>query len=202
MIIFVRNIKNMNIATTSLLENKKGRRLITLEKFLERYTNREDPFKYEWNKGTIEKKNRATNRDQFLIVEILMDALYVLKQKNVRGIFGQEVDMYLPTIDRTQRADIAYLSHEILKVSKDNRPIVCPFVIEIISKNDQINEVEEKIIEYFENGVQVVWVIFPRVKKVEVYTSAKNITICFGDDICTAAPVLDDFQISVNALLA
>jgi Uma2 family endonuclease len=69
-------------------------------------------------------------------------------------------------------------------------------------KNDQINEVNEKVIEYFANGIEVVWVILPRVKKVEVYTSVKNMTICFGDDICSAAPVLPDFTISVNELFA
>jgi Uma2 family endonuclease len=182
-------------------EKKKGKRLITLEKFLERYTNREDPFKYEWHKGTIEKKPRTMNRDQFYILQRLT-RLFTKTIAYIKGgeIVG-EVDMFLNSVERTRRADIAFLGDKMMLVSRNGLPLVCPFVIEIVSKNDQINEVEEKIIEYFENGVQVVWVIFPRVKKVEVYRSIRDITICFEEDICSAAPVLDDFEISVNELL-
>jgi Uma2 family endonuclease len=200
--IFVQNKLIMSTAIASVEKERPKKRLVTLEKFLERYNNREDPFKYEWNKGTIEKKNRTMNRDQYLIVEILTDLLYRIKDKNKRGFLGQEVDMYLPSIDRTRRADIAYLTRDLMELSKDNRPIVCPFVIEVISKNDQINEVDEKIIEYFENDVKVVWVIFPKLKKVEVYTSIRDVKICFDNDICSANPVMDDFNISVNDLFA
>jgi Uma2 family endonuclease len=192
----------MSTAIASAEKVSPKKRLITLEKFLERYSSREDSFKYEWNKGLIEKKERNMNRDQYLIVEVLTNLLYGVKKKNDRGFLGQEVDMYLPTVDRTRRADIAYLTRNMMKASRDNRPIVCPFVIEVISKNDQINEVDEKIIEYFENDVKVVWVIFPKLKKVEVYTSIRDVKICFDNDICSANPVMDDFNISVNDLFA
>jgi Uma2 family endonuclease len=79
---------------------------------------------------------------------------------------------------------------------------VCPFVVEVISKNDQINEVDTKLIEYFDNGVQVVWCVFPKLKKVEVYTSKVNVKICFGDTVCLVAPVMDDFEITPNVLFA
>jgi Uma2 family endonuclease len=187
------------IATLEKINPKK--RLISLEKFLERYNNREDPFKYEWNKGFIEKKEKTMNRNQFLIIRALMLAFDKTLSKKKGGLIIPEVDMYLPSVDRTRRADIAFLPNEQLLASKDGEATVCPFVIEVISKNDQINEVGEKIIEYFENGIKAVWVIFPKLKKVEVYTSVKNVTICFGEDICRANPVMDDFNISVNELL-
>ena len=191
----------MSAATLSKANPNSGKRLIKLEKFLERYTNREDPFKYEWNNGIIEKKNRTMNRNQFLIYQRLLK-LFVKTQTFAQdGIIMSEVDMYLPTVNRTRRTDIAVLTGNQTAESINGIPTVCPFAIEVISKNDQINEVEEKIIEYFENGVQVVWVIFPKVKKVEVYTSIRNIKICFGDDMCSATPVMPDFNISVNDIL-
>lgn len=89
-----------------------------------------------------------------------------------------------------------------MQMSKMADLSVCSFVAEVISKNDQINEVEEKLQEYFDNGVQVVWVIFPKLKQVKVYHSIRDITVCFGDDVCSAAPVLPDFQITVNEIFA
>lgn len=199
--IFVKNIIKMSAATLSKANPNAGKRLITLEKFLERYTNREDPFKYEWNNGIIEKKNRTMNRNQFLIIRALQNLFDTTFAKKEGGIITTEVDMFLPSVNRTRRTDLAYLSKQQMEESLDGFPSVCAFAIEVISKNDQINEVEEKIIEYFDNGVQVVWVIFPKVKKVEVYTSIRDIKICFGDDICSAMPVMPDFNISVNDIL-
>ncbi len=191
----------MSSAIASLEKISPKKRLISLEKFLEKYSNREDPFKYEWNKGAIEKKNKTKNRDQFLIYRHLQQLFYSTEIYKNGGILISEVDMYLSTFDRTRRADVAVLTPEQTEKATDGRPTVCPFVIEIISKNDQINEVEEKIIEYFENGVQVVWVVFPKIKKVEVFTSIKDVTMCFGEDVCSASPVMPDFLISVEDLL-
>ncbi len=191
----------MSAATLSIVKSNPTKRQITLEKFLERYTNKEDSFKYEWNKGFIEKKNRTMNRNQFLIIRALQLLFDKTQAKKEGGLITPEVDMYLPTVDRTRRTDLAFLTAEQMENSIDGMPTVCPFAIEVISKNDQINEVEEKIIEYFENGVQVVWVIFPKVKKVQVYTSIRDVKICFDEDICSAAPVMPDFNISVNGIL-
>ena len=179
-----------------------GKRTISLENFLARYTNREDPFKYEWNNGIVEKKERRINRTWFVMLQRLVRLFTQTEAYKENGLLMTEVDMLLPSVNRTRRTDIAYLTGEQMKNSRNGEPTVCSFVIEVVSKNDQAYEVEDKLIEYFANGVEVVWVIFPRVKKVEVYRSRKDVTICFDDDICSAAPVLPDFEISASALFA
>jgi Uma2 family endonuclease len=191
----------MSAATLPIVKTSPVKRYLTLEKFLDRYTNREDPYKYEWNKGIVEKKSRTMNRNQFLIIRALQNLFDRTQAKKQGGLITPEVDMYMPTVDRTRRTDLAFLPNNLMEEYRDGIPSVCPFMIEVISKNDQINEVEEKISEYFENGVQVVWVIFPKVKKVEVYTSIRDVKICFGDDVCHAMPVMPDFNISVNEIL-
>ena len=50
--------------------------------------------------------------------------------------------------------------------------------------------------------MQVVWVILPEHKMVNVYTTRKTVKICTDDDICSANPVLPEFEISVNLLFA
>ena len=180
--------------------SEKGKRFITLEKFIERYTNREDSFKYEWNNGTIEKKPKTMNRDQTKILQKLMRLFAKTKAYTEGGELINEVDMLMKSANRTRRADIVYMTAQQISESDNGILTVCPFVVEVISKNDQINEVGEKMIEYFENGVQVVWVVFPKLKKVEIYTSVQNVIICFDKNICSAEPVLSDFKISVNDL--
>ena len=80
-------------------------------------------------------------------------------------------------------------------------------MLETISNNDQINQLEKKITEYFKAGaggvpLKVVWNVIPEQQVVYVYTSRKNVKVCTDDDICSAAPVLPDFEISVNELFA
>ncbi len=188
------------MTATSLVQSKPRpiKRLISLDNFLEKYVNKEDSFKYEWNKGIVEKTDRTMNRNQFAIYRKLLNLFCKTTLFAQEGILMSEVDMYLPSVDRTRRADIAVLRGRQVDDSVSGEATVCPFVIEIISKNDQINEVEEKILEYFENGVEVIWIIFPKIKKVEVYTSIEDVKICFGNTICSAMPVLPDFNISVN----
>jgi Uma2 family endonuclease len=182
-------------------EVKKLKRFIKLETFLDRYTNRDDSFKYEWNNGFIEKKEKTMNRDQTKILQRLMR----LFAKTIAYMHGgeliNEVDMYMASHNRTRRADIVYMTPQQIEESDNGQITVCPFVMEVISKNDQINEVGEKMIEYFKNGVQVLWVIYPKLKKVEVYTSLENVKICYGENICSAEPVLNDFKIAVKDLI-
>jgi Uma2 family endonuclease len=180
----------------------KTKRLIALEKFLELYTNRETPYKYEWNNGIVEKTERTMNRDQFPLLRKLLRLFETTKAHAEGGILTTEVDMFLPKTRRTRRADIVFVSAELMEKAADNEPTVCPFVIEIVSKNDQINENDTKLIEYFQNGIEVVWFIIPKLQKVEVYTSIRDVKLCYAEDICSAAPVLPDFQISVNDLFS
>jgi Uma2 family endonuclease len=176
----------------------KSKRMVTLEAFLKRYPNKEDRFKYEWNKGIIEKSPRTMNRDQSLIQENIMAFFYANPIFRQYGAFIVELDMYIPSEDRTRRADLAFLTRKQMQESLDGDVSVAPFVIEVISLNDKLGETETKLQEYFDNGVQVVWQILPITKTVKVYTSPKNVTICRDTDICSAAPVLADFQVTAN----
>lgn len=180
----------------------KTKRLVSLESFLSRYPNRQDAYKYEWNQGIVEKSPRTMNRDQ---TKILQKILRLFAKTTAYANMGEmicEVDMYMQTKDRTRRADIAYMSSSQIENSVDGELSPCAFIVEVISKNDQINEVERKLSDYFDNGVQVVWVILPRLQQVKVYHSIREITVCLDDDICSAAPVLPDFEISVRELFA
>jgi len=175
---------------------------VSLPDFLIEYANREDPYKYEWNNGVVEQKPRTMNRNQFLIFQNLFFVFMKTGAFAAKGMLMCEVDMFLPFVLRTRRADIAYLSGEQMQASRDGKATVCAFVIEVVSKNDQANEVEEKKVEYFENGVQVLWVVYPTLKKVDVYRSIKDVTVCLNEDVCSAAPVLPDFEITVAGLFA
>lgn len=172
-----------------------------LPKTLEEFQNWEqiDGFKYEWNDGELIKFN-GMNKTHLKIYQILLK-LFVKKGLIEFGTLVAEQDVWLSGI-QMRRPDIAYFTDKQVDNTNNDHEEVPGFVIEIISGNDNINKVEEKIVEYYKAGVEVVWLIMPENEAVHVYTSRKNVKICTENDICTASPVLPDFALSANDIFA
>jgi Uma2 family endonuclease len=179
---------------------KKTPRILTLEQFHRLYDSREDDYKYEWHNGIVEKTPRTMNRSQLAIADRILRFFIKSKAFQTGGSLPHEVKMYLPLANRTRVADMAYLDAEKIKEKDDITPSISPFVIEVISKNDTADEIKEKLEEYFADGVQVVWHIYPKREVVEVYTSLENIKICKGETICSAAPAIPDFEVPAYAI--
>lgn len=172
-----------------------------LPRTLEEFSNWEptDGFKYEWNDGELIKFS-GMKQQQWYVYKVL-NALFIAKGYYQIGTFMAEPDVMLTGI-QMRRPDIAYFTDEQIKKGRKNENVVPEFVIEVISTNDQINPVRDKLREYFKHGVKVAWLVFPDFQEVEVYTSYKEVKICMDTDTCSAAPVLPEFEISVAAIFA
>jgi Uma2 family endonuclease len=177
----------------NLLVNKQ--KTISFETFQKKYNNRADGFKYEWNEGVVEKSRATTTRELF-IIEILVDFFYTLKKK-VGGILTSEVEQWTTT-SKFRKPDLAYFTKAQIKEGRADEKPLSKFMIELISNNDQINMVNDKVLEYFEAGVKVVWLIFPNQEMVYVYTSPTEVKICKNDIICSAESVIEGFSIKAG----
>lgn len=168
----------------------------TLDEFINWEPN--DGYKYEWNDGELIQFTGMKRKHLQLIKRL--NRLFLTTFAHQQG--GElicEQDVQLTGI-QMRRPDMAYFTDAQIKAD-DEEPIP-EFCIEVISSNDQINDLKAKLKEYFRHGVRVVWLILPEQDMVEVYTSVKDVTIYLDDDRCSAQPVLADFEISVNELLA
>jgi len=173
---------------------------ISWESFQQKYLSKEDKYKYEWVDGYVEKTTRAMHKEQlFLLRNLQLFFRKLLQQSEVEGFLMAEVDTFFDSNHR--RPDIAYLTDEQVESGKIGGEVVPKFIIEVISSNDQMNKVHQKMDDYEAAGVQIVWHIFPLLKKVHVY-KGKNMKVCKGKDICTAEPVIKGFKLSVNTLFA
>ena len=168
----------------------------SLDEFLAWEPN--DGFKYEWDDGEIIKFT-GMNKEQLYIYTIL-NKLFVRKGYIEFGALVAEQNVHLSGI-QLRRPDIAYFTDDQAMQGKLGEEMIPGFAIEIISTYDMINQLERKITEYFKAGVQVIWVVMPERQKVYVHTSPRDVKACIENDICSAAPVLPDFEISVNDML-
>lgn len=54
------------------------------------------------------------------------------------------------------------------------------FVVEVMSPNDRMSDVNDKIADYLDNGVRLVWLVDPELRKVSVYRPDRSLKV-FGE---------------------
>lgn len=179
--------KKTNIKTNKITEN------LSVQEFFVLQTQSEAIFEYD--KGEVIPIESMKNQERILVANILRK----FQQTKAYQNFGEllpETDCWL-TENQMRRPDIAFFTKEQIKESSENKNPIPDFVIEIISENDTINQVENKTKEYFEAGVKLVWQIFPNFEMVRVFTSRKKCYTFFDNDEFDAAPVIEDLRMKV-----
>lgn len=188
------SVKNLT-ATMPSPTVKKVKRM-TLEQFWNKYSDREDGFKYELNNGIVEKTPRRMKIKELYITDNIRRAFtQTSAYQKGDGLFEEVEIETLP--EQGRRPDMAYVTKAQLNKG-DNRSLPT-FVIEVISDTDGINRVNTKLLEYFEVGILVVWHILPQQQFIYVYTSPIDVKICRWEMVCSAAPAVD-FEMTANAI--
>lgn len=168
---------------------------------LEEFQHWEAPtngLKYEWFDGELIAFEKM-NKHHLKLIRLLTRLFTQTQAYQAGGLLIAEQDVMLTGI-QLRRPDFAYFSG--VQIDRNNRNVepIPAFVIEVISPTDDAEKVESKRFEYFKAGVQVVWSIYPEAQCVYVYTGIKSVVICIDEDVCSAAPVLGDFQVEAKKL--
>jgi Uma2 family endonuclease len=102
---------------------------------------------------------------------------------------------------RNRRPDIAFVSVGRLQSNKETdlaaraAEIVPDLAIEVTSPTDRAEDQREKILEYFQAGVLAVWVVYPRLRIVDVYESPNRIEVLTTADALRGGTVLPGFEL-------
>lgn len=73
-------------------------------------------------------------------------------------------------------------------------------VAEIVSTSDTAEVIKEKLTDYFAAGTQVVWLVYPRFKEVEVHTSSRTVRILQAEDVLQEPELLPGFTLKIAKL--
>ncbi|MCU0346338.1 MAG: Uma2 family endonuclease [Saprospiraceae bacterium] len=179
---------------TKASQKKTSSKAVSLDTYFKKYRDLEDGFKYELVDGIVEKTPRTMTPAQTFILNNLMRRFLTTKAYENGGNLFVEIEM-LTKPDQIRKPDICYRSAKQI-MDGDFSP--SEFVVEVISPNDKIEKVKDKLREYFAAGVKVVWHVFPVQQEVEVYTSARRSEVFSGADMVSAAPAIPDFQLKVD----
>ena len=104
--------------------------------------------------------------------------------------------------DRVRAADVLYISNEryAKRKSKSYLDIAPELVVEILSPADPAQELTQKLREYFEIGVVLVWVVDPEARIVYAYRSLTDVREFKETDALTGDEVLPGFNVPVAQL--
>ncbi len=105
--------------------------------------------------------------------------------------------------DTVRGPDVAYWSAERLPF--DQRPRGYPAVaadlcVEILSPSDRAVDIAEKVREYLERGVRLVWVIDPEDRTVTIHAPNQEPRVLADTATLTGGDVLPEFQVLVADL--
>ena len=128
-------------------------------------------------------------------------------QAQALGEAGMETLFHLPLpVDRNRRMDVAFVSYQRwpkgrLQSETDNAWDVVPeLAAEVISPHDTVDDLLDRIGEYFRAGVLRVWVVYPRRRLVYVYESDTKIQILGRADDLDGGGILPGFRLPLTAL--
>jgi Uma2 family endonuclease len=105
--------------------------------------------------------------------------------------------------ERNRRPDVAFVSSQRwpldrpFSLTENAWDVVPDLAIEVVSPTDRVEELADKIIDYFAANVRQVWVILPALKMVYVYESQTVIRGLFGSDELDGGAVLPGFRVSI-----
>ncbi len=107
---------------------------------------------------------------------------------------------------RNRRPDVAFVSTErwpadrALPIAENAWDVVPDISIEVVSPHDLAEDLLDKIIEYFQAGVRLIWVVYPKQRLVHVYTGPRSIRVIGDGDSFEGGPVLPGLSIPLMAL--
>lgn len=125
---------------------------------------------------------------------------WVKKDQGGKG-FDSSTGFHLP--DGADRSpDLAWVKLErwqsLTPEQRGKFPPLCPdFVVEIRSKSDSLRDLQDKLEEYLENGVQLGWLLDPQERKVYVYRPAQSVECLEDPATLSGEPLLKGFVLTL-----
>jgi len=132
----------------------------------------------ERNVGEFEHSRSQTNLASYCRVRE--------KQWGIVALTEQRVQV---TTERFRVPDVC-----VLKAGASRDPVLLrpPFLcIEILSKNDTMTEMQERIDDYLAMGVPFVWVVDPRRRRGHVYTESGRLEVAEAGVLRTSSPDME-----------
>ena len=126
------------------------------------------------------------------------------RQTQLGQIFDSSSGFHLPNgADRSP--DVSWISQDrwdtLTPEEKSGFAPLCPdFVLELRSKHDSLESLQQKMQEYQENGAKLGWLIDRNRKKVEIYRPKKSVEVQNSPNSLSGEDILPGFTLDLSEI--
>jgi Uma2 family endonuclease len=165
----------------------------------------DDGNRYEVVNGELVAVGSAGAKHGYYVslIHILLGA-YVRSQK-LGFTFDSDTSFKMKSGNR-RSPDCSFFSKERLRslggIPKGYIEGAPDLAIEVLSEANTVGEIHDKIVEYFENGSRLVWVIHPEEKYVLVYRQPEPTALKRPGDILEGEEVIPGFALDLSEFFA
>jgi Uma2 family endonuclease len=163
-------------------------------------------FRYELVNGELRKMSPAGHEHGRIIVRLTTPLAQHVWANRLGEVYAAETGFRLKSDPDTVRApDIAFIVRQRVDVVgklKGYWPGAPDLAVEVLSPDDRVSEVEEKVSEWLTAGSRQVWVVSPKLHTVTVYRSLTDIATLTETEGLEGGDVVPGFVIKVAEIFA
>jgi Uma2 family endonuclease len=127
--------------------------------------------------GEAEEKNMAMGVHGKVCTNISGNLFIYLKTHKLGHLLDSSVIYNFPNKPPKRLPDVSFIPFAKLPIVKNEEITVAPdLVVEVVSKNDTGNEILDKINQYLQVGVQLIWIVYPSRKQVFVHRQNRSVS--------------------------
>lgn len=174
----------------------------TVEQLLEM----EDHKRFELVNGELQERNVSGDSSR-IAMELVLLLGQIVKANNLGVIFGPDCGFRcFSSADDPERVripDVSFISAGRITPEQSAAgyiEVVPDLAVEVVSPNDKARELDEKLEEYLQAGVKLVWIIQPKTQTVEVHRPDGSDSRLRKTDTLSGESVIPGFECEVGEL--
>jgi Uma2 family endonuclease len=160
-----------------------------------------DGNKYEVVDGEL-RMSPAGMLHEHVVTQLIILVGAFVKAGRLGDVFSSNILYVLPSGNR-RGPDVSFVAAGRLKGVQDAVfPAIAPdLAVEVLSSGDSARQVLDKVGEYLEAGVRLVWVIDPKDRKASVYRSLSDVRVAEEGGTMDGEDVIAGFGFALREIL-
>lgn len=163
---------------------------------------RDDGYKRELVDGEI-RVSPAGSRHGVIAVKLSARLLAHAEQNRLGDVFDSSTGFRLPG-GNVRCPDVSFVARgrfEGGQVPQGFSPVPPDLAVEILSPDDRSRELLDKVGEYLDAGVRLVWVIDPRTRSATLYRSPAEVRTIGADEQLSGEDVVPGFRCPLSEIV-
>lgn len=163
----------------------------------------EDEGLFELVEGKLTEKTMSSLANETAGIVILRLGVYREQSRAGKVYPEQSFQCFPHDPELIRRPDVAFILTERLSgVDEEGHVKIAPdLAVEVVSPNDKVYELEEKLRDYRSAGVKLIWVVNPKFRLIHVHKLGLPVVELRENDAVGGESVLPGFSVAVRDLL-